>query len=221
MTKEDSGDDRGNRIATFDGLKDVFNTILVNFLDQVRLLEQYIASPYSEEKEKNLDKIDAKNDYFTKLLRTILLRGIFLPINKHDFRQSIENFEIVMDLFQRINHHLWLIVLPDWINDHLRKMIEIIRKELNSLNQWFTIKKESIEQIDEISNLENEADIVHREFLRKLYSESIDFKVFTQASLLDQTLEDITDEIENLSRQIHIILNEYRTMVQPPPHYLP
>ena len=221
MSKEDSSDDRRNRITTFDGLKDVFNTILINFIDQARLLDQFVGTPYSEEREQNLDKIDSKNDYFTKLLRAILLRGIFLPINKHDLRQTIENFEIVMDLFQRINHHLWLISLPDWVCDHLRKMLEIITKELNSLNEWFTIQKESIEQIDKISDLENEADKIHRSFLRRLYAESIDFKVFTQASLLDQILEDITDEIENLSRQIHIILNEYRTMIQPPPHYLP
>lgn len=221
MSKEDSTDDRRNKITTFDGLKDVFNTILVNFIDQVRLLDKYITMPYSEEKERNLDKIDEKNDYFTKLLRTLLLRGIFLPINKHDLRQSIENFEIVMDLFQRVNHHLWLVTLPDWVYEHLHQMLAILSKEIQSLNDWFTIQKESIEQIDEISNLENEADAIHRGFLRKLYAESVDFKVFTQASLLDQTLEDITDEIENLSRQIHIILNEYRTMVQPPPHYLP
>lgn len=214
-------EDRKNKITTFDGIKDIFNTILVNMIDQSHLLDKYVGTPYSEDKQQALENIEGKNDYFTKLLRAILLRGVFLPINKHDLRQSIENFEVVIDLFQRVEHHLWLIELPNWVDDHLHIMLGIIINELMSLNQWFTIQKESIEQLDEISNLENQGDKVHREFLRKLYSESVDFKIFTQSSLLDQTLEDITDQIEILSRQIHIILNEYRTMIQPLPNYLP
>lgn len=222
MTDESTEErDRKNSLVTFDGIKDVFNTVLVNMVDQVKILEQNIASSHSDEIEKSLNDIDTKNDYFMKLLRANLLRGIFLPINKHDLRQAIENFEIVIDLLQRVGHHLWLIDVPDWVNSHLQDMFVVINKQLSSLNKWFTIKQESNEQVDEISNLENEADVLHRKFLKRLYSESVDFKVFLQSSLLDQTLEDLTDELEILSRQIHIILNEYRTMMKPLPHYLP
>ena len=173
-------EDRRNKITTFDGIKDIFNTILVNMIDQSHLLNQYIGTPYSDDKQQALEKIESKNDYFTKLLRAILLRGVFLPINKHDLRQSIENFEVVIDLFQRVEHHLWLIELPNWVDEHLHLMLGIIINELMSLNQWFTIQKEYVEQLDEISDLENQGDKDHREFLRKLYSESVDFKIFTQ-----------------------------------------
>ena len=213
--------DHRNSLTTFEGLKDVFNTILVNMIDQVKLLEKNIAKSHSDQIEEAINKIDSKNDYFTRLLRANLLKGIFLPINKHDLRQVVENFEIVIDLLQRVGHHMWLIEVPDWVNEHLQAMLGIIIKQLESLNKWFTIPQESNEEVEKIANLENDADVLHRTFLKKLYSESIDFKVFSQSSLLDQTLEDITDELEILSRQIHIILNEYRAMLKPLPHYLP
>ena len=100
-------------------------------------------------------------------------------------------------------------------------MLKIIIRQLNSLNNWFSIERETIQEIDEISKLENDADKNHKLFLRKLYSENVTFKEFNQGSLLDQILEDITDSIERLSRQIHIILNEYRSLTSPPPRYLP
>lgn len=213
--------DRRNLLNTFDGFTDVFDAILVNMIDQSKLLEKNIVSNHSEEIETSLNKFDATNDYFTNLLRANLLRGIFLPINRHDLRQAVEHFERVIDLLQRIGHHLWLIKVPEWVESHLGNMLIIINKQLTSLHDWFNIQKESNEQVEEIANLENEADNLHRIFLKRLYAEVNDFKIFSQSSLLDQTLEDLTDELEILSRHIHIILNEYRTMMKPLPHYLP
>lgn len=208
-------------LSTFDGVKDVFNAILVNTIDQITLIENNISDSRNKEVVSKLDRIDGKNEYFSQLLRAVLLKGILLPINKHDLQQSIEKFEAVIDLLQRLSHHLWLTELPSWINNHLKQMSRIAREQLTDLNNWFTLSKGSIEQLDSISDLENKADDLHRTFLKELYSIEIAFKEFHQATKLDQTLEDIIDNVEILSRQIHIILNEYRTSLQPLPKYLP
>jgi uncharacterized protein Yka (UPF0111/DUF47 family) len=221
--KTDSSKNNKSRqkITSFDGIKDIFNTMIVNMIDQVHLIEENISGPVINDVVTKLDKIDDKNEYFSKLLRAVLLKGIFLPINKHDLQKSIEKFESVIDLLQRVSHHLWLIDLPTWVSDYLKEMLKIIDHQLTGLNNWFTLAKENITVLDDISDLENKADRLHRKFLQRLFAEDLGFKVFTQAALLDQTLEDVVDNIEILSRQINIILHEYRTVNQPLPRYLP
>ena len=209
------------RLTTFEGIKDTFNTIIANMIDQTKLLNQCIGSQFSENFLQRLDKFDTNNDFSSKILRSILLKGIFLPINKHDLQKAIEKFEVLMDLFQRVSHHLWLIELPEWVDNHLKAMLDIIKDQLTCLNNWFTLNKENIEDLDQIAGLENKADETHKKFLQRIFKEELNVKEFSQASLLDQTLEDIADNIEVLARQLQIILYEYKTIIEPPPKYLP
>ena len=82
-------------------------------------------------------------------------------------------------------------------------------------------KSEYSLELKEIAELENKADKLHRKFLQQIFAEEIDFKVFSQATLVDQILEDIIDDVERLSRQIFLFLNEYKTIGQASPSYLP
>ena len=94
---------------TVEGIKDVFNTLLMNLIYEVKLFHDNVNKSYSEEISTQLERIDSKNDYFSHLLRQILLKGVFLPINDRYFTQSIQKFDELIDLIQRIGHHLWLL----------------------------------------------------------------------------------------------------------------
>ncbi len=206
---------------TVDGIKDVFNTLIMNLLYEIKLFSENVNKDHSDEIAAQLNKIDTKNDYFSHLLTQILLKGIFLPINDRYFTQSIQKFDELIDLIQRISHHLWLLKCPLWIVDHYVEMFGIISDQLVNLNKWFVDDVDYDRELEKISQLENKADKYHIEFLQSLFAKENDFKVFAQANLLDQTLEDITDTIERLSKQLFIFFNEYKTLTQPLPHYLP
>lgn len=222
MNPDDNVPDRELRASvTIDGIKDVFNTLIMNLLQEVQLFHDNILNEYSDELASQLERIDSKNDYFTHLLRQILLKGIFLPINDRYFTQSIQKFDELIDLIQRIGHHLWLLQSPDWIVVHYNNMFAVIKEQLNNLSKWFIEKVDYDQELEKISQLENKADKLHKEFLKELFTKEENFKVFAQANLLDQTLEDITDANESLSKQLFIFFNEYKTLTQPLPHYLP
>ena len=206
---------------TIDGIKDVFNTLIMNLLYEIKLYNENVNKEPTDEIRSQLDRIDSKNDYFSHLLRQILLKGIFLPINERYFTQSIQKFDELIDLIQRIGHHLWLLECPEWIVNHYKDMFEIIRDQLVNLNKWFIDEVDYDKELEGISQLENKADQCHIEFLKNLFDKENDFKVFSQANLLDQTLEDITDTIEGLSKQLFIFFNEHKTLTHPLPHYLP
>ena len=193
----------------------------MNLIYEVKLFHDNVNKPYSEEVSSQLERIDSKNDYFSHLLRQILLKGIFLPINDRYFTQSIQKFDELIDLIQRIGHHLWLLQSPDWIVAHYNEMFIIIADQLKNLNQWFIDEVDYDKELEVISQLEDKADIAHKKFLQELFAKENDFKVFSQANLLDQTLEDITDAIERLSKQLFIFFNEHKTLTNPLPHYLP
>jgi uncharacterized protein Yka (UPF0111/DUF47 family) len=205
---------------TADGIKDVFNTLIMNLLQEITLFHDNISN-FSEDLEIKLERIDSKNDYFSFLLRQILLKGIFLPISDRYFTQSIQKFDELIDLIQRIGHHLWLLRSPDWIVTHYNEMFLIIKEQLQNLSFWFIDQIDYNQELEKISQLENKADKAHKAFLKELFSKEENFKIFSQANLLDQTLEDITDSIERLSKQLFIFFNEYKTLTHPLPHYLP
>ncbi len=222
MNQDDSIPERELRTSvTVDGIKDVFNTLIMNLLSEVNFYHNNVTSSFSDELESQLERIDNKNDYFSHLLRQILLKGIFLPINARNFTQSIQKFDELIDLIQRIGHHLWLLQSPEWIVNHYNEMFLIIKEQLNNLSKWFIENVDYDRELEKISQLENKADKVHKAFLKELFSKDEHFKIFAQANLLDQTLEDITDAIERLSKQLFIFFNEYKTLTHPLPHYLP
>ena len=100
-------------------------------------------------------------------------------------------------------------------------MFFIITEQLQNLSLWFIDQIDYNQELEKISQLENKADKAHKAFLKELFSKEENFKIFAQANLLDQTLEDITDSIERLSKQLFIFFNEYKTLTHPLPHYLP
>lgn len=223
MTPDEDIPDRELRASvTVEGIKDVFNTLLMNLLQEVQIFHDNInTTDYTDELASQIERIDAKNDYFSHLLRQILLKGIFLPINDRYFTQSIQKFDELVDLIQRIGHHLWLVQSPDWNVSHYNEMFIIIKEQLNNLSKWFIDKNDYDQELEKILELENKADKLHKEFLRELFAKEENFKIFAQANLLDQTLEDITDAIEQLSKQLFLFFNEYKSLTHPLPHYLP
>ena len=222
MTPDNELPDRELRsILTVEGIKDVFNTLIMNLLYEIKLFNDNVNKDHTEQVSSQLDRIDSKNDYFSYLLRQILLKGIFLPINDKYFTQSIQKFDELIDLIQRIGHHLWLLKCPNWIVNHYIEMFVIISDQLVILNKWLVEEVDYDKELEIISDLENKADKAHIEFLKNLFEKENDFKVFSQANLLDQTLEDITDTIERLSKQLFIFFNEHKTLTHPLPHYLP
>ena len=205
---------------TFEGILDIFTTITTNMIDQVGVITKNLTSTYSLETEKFLDEIDSKDDYFSELLHQNLLKGLFLPLNKHDLFLIVQNIDQIMDLLQKIHHHLWLLTLPGWIITHLQEMLEIVRKQLENTLKCLEETQNTKNHLNEIRELENQADKLHREFLRELYQNDLEYKEFTHATLLDQTLEDITDNIEIFSRHLFILLNQNKALITELPHYL-
>ncbi len=208
-------------------LLEFFQAVLVNLEQQATLIQKALTEEHQEELtdvqlEQLFSELDERNDYYSTVLGELLLRSTFLSIDRLHLLMARESFEAVMERIERVAHRLKLVVLPQWINQHVMEMSSILREMLKILIMWIDPSTPHSPRDDQqVHDLENRADQFHREFLKTLYSTTdVTYQQFRQAEVLDQLLEDSIDQVETLGKRLQLILEEYKTALQPLPHYL-
>ncbi len=204
-----------------------FQAVLVNLEQQVTLIRKVLQNTdQSHINESQLEglfsELDERNDYYSALLGELLLRATFLSIDRLHLLMARESFEAVMERIERVAHRLKLVTLPTWINQHLLELSRILQDMIRALTNWVDPNAPQTPRDDlQVHDLENRADRQHRQFLKILYSTTdVTYQQFRQAEILDQLLEDAIDQVEILGKRLQLILEEYKTALQPLPHYL-
>ncbi len=215
---------RTSKLLQEERILEFFQVVLTNLEQQVILIQNSLDSSRDDETqlEKLFKTLDERNDYYSSVMRELLLRATFLSIDRIHLLMTKESIEALVERIERVAHRLDLVMLPEWVIQHLMEMTILLHKQLDVLIKWVDIQsRKSEELVKQIQNLENQADKKHRSFLKQLYSTTtITYQQFAQAEMLDQLLEDTIDQVEILGRRLHLILEEYKTALQPLPHYL-
>lgn len=216
-----SSDDNFNTsIIEDEQLFEFINSILSNLINQIEIIKKNLQTINEVEITEILNHLEEKNDAYSKLLIELNVRSTFLPINRLHLLFFTKSIEDVTEKIERVAHRLGLAELPDWTYKHFISMIDILREQFSKLTTWIYNKPSHL-NLKEIELLENEADILHRKFLKRIYSSNLKERSFNQTELLDRILEDAIDETEILARRFYIILNEYKSALGDTPHYLP
>ncbi len=204
-------------------LLEIFETLIKNITYEFQILKNGDLNSKTDEITELLQNTDDRNELYSQTVYNQLLNDIFLPVKKLDFLRVYESFEFIMEQVQRIGHRIGLCIMRDWIIDHQNEMISILIQLFESLDDWFVSIEKTQYSMDlqKISILENKADDLHTNFLRKLYSEKdIDFKEFSQAEFIDLIIEDTIDEAERLAHRIFTVILEFKESNKDLPVYL-
>ena len=93
---------------------------------------------------------------------------------------------------------------------------------LDNISIWFKPEREIKPSTDliEIKKMEDQAKVIHRKFIKKIFKDELEAKVFSQAEFLAQTVRDGIGEVQKLAQRIYIVLHNYKLATQPLPSYL-
>lgn len=202
---------------------EIFETLIKNITYEIMILKKADLNVKTAEITELLQNIDDRNELYSQTVYNQLLNDIFLPVKKLDFLRVYESFEYIMENVQRIGHRIGLSTMRDWIKDHQLEMINILIQLFDSLDDWFILIEKTQYSLDllKISKLEKDADMLHSNFLEKLYSEeNINFKEFNQAEFIGLLIEDTIDEAERLAHKIYTVILEFKESDKDLPVYL-
>ncbi|OLS27466.1 MAG: hypothetical protein HeimC2_11290 [Candidatus Heimdallarchaeota archaeon LC_2] len=204
-------------------LLEIFETLIKNITYEIMILKKADLNVKTAEMTELLQNFDDRNELYSQSVYNQLLNDIFLPVKKLDFLRVYESFEYIMENVQRIGHRIGLSTMRDWIKDHQLQMINILIQLFDSLDDWFISIEKTQYSLDlqKISKLEKDADMLHSNFLEKLYSEeNINFKEFNQAEFIGLLIEDTIDEAERLAHKIYTVILEFKESDKDLPVYL-
>ncbi|MCY3414250.1 MAG: DUF47 family protein [Candidatus Heimdallarchaeota archaeon] len=198
---------------------EILRAILSNLKEEVGLIISNIQGETETTDEVLLD-LSNRQDNYSNMINEMVIDGLFLSIGRIDLQLVNNSLDEVVDNLQAYIHRFRLLSLPEWIQNHNIKMLEIIREILVKLDRWIDIDDELQPELALINTLENEADRIHLAFLKRLYKEELDLKLMQYAELLDEKLESTIDHLEALSRRFYVIIRQYRHHLQSPPKYM-
>lgn len=194
----------------------------MNLHQEVMVIKSNIGKEMTEEIKEQLAQLDQRNDHYSLLIHQLLLQGIFLSVNSSQLQNVSEGFEKVIEKVECVAHRQLVIPLPEWVDEHIENTLEHLLKMLDHISAWFTPEREIKPSTDliEIKRIEDQVNDLHRKFIKKVFKEDLEVKVFSQAEFLAQTTRDGISEIQKLAQRIYVVVHNYKIATQPLPSYL-
>lgn len=202
---------------------ELFNTIIMSLIKQVEVLRDYIQMTKADEQcTKILDQLGESNHSYSILFRSLLLKGIFLEVDKHDLQLVAESFEEIMYKIEHIVYRSHLVQLPEWFTTHQSTLLDYFMKMLKIITSWFENTQEAHlgKDIGDIRSIKRESLQKHRSFLEKMYQEELSIQEFTQMETTNTIIEDCLEGAEQLASRIYVILFQYQATTLPTPTFL-
>lgn len=201
---------------------ELFNTLTMNLHQEVMIIKGNIGKEMTKEIEEQLAQLDQRNDHYSLLIQQLLLQGIFLSVNSSQLQNVSERFEKVIEKVECVAHRQLLVPLPEWVNEHIGNILDLLLEMLDHISTWFETGREIDPSTDliKIKEMEDQGNDLHRKLVKKIYKEDLEMRVFSQAEFLAQTTRDGISEVQKLAQRIYIVLHNYKLATQPLPSYL-
>jgi predicted phosphate transport protein (TIGR00153 family) len=167
-----------------------------------RLLEEMFASdPPLFDKAEEIKEIEHKCDFLSHEVYQRLHRTFVTPLDREDIHALAGSLDDVMDEIDATAGYVRLYRIPS-IRFGARELARIITDSCKAVRLamiGLEDRKGVSEHLVEINRLENEADRMHLEAVRRLLEEETDaILVFKWKEILDR-LEDATDRCEDVA----------------------
>jgi hypothetical protein len=167
-----------------------------------RLLEEMLATdPPVFDKADEIKEVEHKCDFLSHEIYQRLHRTFVTPLDREDIHALARSLDDVMDEIDATAGYVRLYKIPS-IRFGARELARITTDSCKAVRLamlGLEDRKGVSEHLVEINRLENEADRMHLEAVRRLFEEETDaILVFKWKEILDR-LEDATDRCEDVA----------------------
>ncbi len=169
---------------------------------------------HAESRAKTIKDIEHKADTITHETIELLHRVFITPIDRDDIHQLISKLDDIVDFIDAAAQRVSLYGIT-YVPMEAKNLAEIcVRsaervhnavKGLQNLKDPTQIMAECVE----INRLENEADLMLRQGIAKLFREETDTRSLIKLKEIIELLETVTDRCENVANIIEGVVLEY------------
>ena len=167
-----------------------------------KLLEVMLSTdPPAWDKAEEIKEIEHKCDFLSHEVYQRLHRTFVTPLDREDIHALARSLDDVMDTIDATAGYvrLYRVQKVRYGARELARMIVDSTKAVRFAMEGLEIRKNVGEPVVEINRLENEADRMHLDAVKRLFDEETDpISVFKWKEILDR-LEDATDRCEDVA----------------------
>jgi uncharacterized protein len=183
-----------------------FYTQFVTLASQLRigsgLLEEMVAGdPAIWDKAEEIKEVEHKCDHLTHQIISRLNTTFVTPIDREDIHALAKSLDDVMDAVDASAKvvRLYKIVTVRYGARELARVVSLSIDQVGLALEALEKKKGVAQRAVEINRLENEADRIHEEALRRLFDEERDPVMIIKWKEILDFLEDATDRCEDVA----------------------
>ncbi|MBD3405716.1 MAG: hypothetical protein GF411_06245 [Candidatus Lokiarchaeota archaeon] len=190
-----------------DDVNSLISKILASLREQIQWVLAIESGPVAPEVDKMLAQFDERNDYHSIVLHQRVIDKKTNGLNPQELQLFISSYDLIIRLLNKLGHRLGLVILEDWINNHLNKLLNWLDKAFQLVERIVdpTESCSPKEALKEIIQLQHDSEHAHLMFLRSLYSADRGARVLSQAEALDLTVMDIIDQTSRLAQRALVL----------------
>lgn len=192
--------------------QNLFDRASANIVQGVRLFRELLDHPgeYSPIVER-IKQVEHEGDRITHKTIETLNTTFITPFDREDIHTLITRMDDVLDCADAAAQRMVLYRINE-IPRHLIRMADILVMSATELRKAVVAlhdrskQEEALDACVEVNRLENDADVLHREALAELFTNSTDAITVIKLKDLYTFLEDATDRCEDVANAIETIL---------------
>ncbi len=164
-----------------------------------------------EAKAAQIKSIEREGDRITHETLDALNKTFITPIDREDIHALISKLDDILDLIDAAAHRLlgYRIAAPTpelvVISAQLVKPIETLKSALLLLDNM-RHQRRILELCVEVNRLENDADVLHRDAIMRLFDEEKDPIQIIKLKEIYENLEEATDRCEDVANVIESVI---------------
>ena len=163
---------------------------------------------------ETISRVEREADQLTHDVTVRLDRSFITPLDREDIHALIKTMDDVLDFIDAAAQRLYLYevrVIPE----EMHKLLDITAESVALVNRatsMLTDLKNPTELLQlcvDINRLENDADVVLRGAVARLFREEQDLRLLIKLKEIYELLETVTDRCEDVANLIESIVLEY------------
>jgi len=194
---------------------DMFRDLASCIVQAADEFNELLANPSEYERRASLIKdIEHRGDEITHQTVELLHKTFITPLDREDIHQLISKMDDILDFIEAASQRVFLYDLQN-VPDEGKELGTLCAQSAkliqSSVSQLDNLKNpdDLIRQCVEINRLENDADVVLRGAMAKLFREETDVKQLIKLKEIYEMLETVTDRCEDVANIIEGIVLEY------------
>ncbi|TXT54215.1 MAG: hypothetical protein BAJATHORv1_80022 [Candidatus Thorarchaeota archaeon] len=181
----------------------LISKVLASIREQIQWVVAIESGPVAPEVDKMLAQFDERNDYHSIVLHQRVITNKTDGLNPRELQLFISSYDLIIRLLNKLGHRLGLVMLEDWINEHLNNLLESLDHAFQLVENIVdpTESCSASDALKDVMKVQHDSEHAHLKFLRKLYSVDRGARILTQAEAIDLTIMEAIDQTSRLAQR--------------------